>query len=127
MSKQDALLGYAHAWSLRDPAGIAAALALCWDDAGTYTDPATEPASGIEGLTGVILGYAAKFPGMELRPTSGLDSYASFGRFTWVMTSSAAIVTGGVDYGTELPGVDFIEFAPDDRISRIVGFFGPLS
>jgi hypothetical protein len=40
------------------------------------------------------------------------------------MTAPAPIIAAGVDHGQELSGFDFVEFTPDDRIARIVGFFG---
>jgi hypothetical protein len=40
------------------------------------------------------------------------------------MTAPDTMVTAGVDYGREPPGLDFVEFTADNRIARIVGFFG---
>lgn len=127
MNLQEAVKAYAHAWSLRDAVEIAEVLAPYWAETGTYTDPATDTVSGVEGLAGVILGYAAKYPGMDLQPTSGLDSYGATGRFSWVLTSPTPVVVGEVDYGYELPGLDFVEFTAHGRICRVVGFFGSLS
>lgn len=39
------------------------------------------------------------------------------------MTSSTRIEISGVSYGTEVLGLDFLEFGPDGRIARVVGFF----
>ncbi|MCK2244530.1 MULTISPECIES: nuclear transport factor 2 family protein [unclassified Crossiella] len=124
MERQQAIAEYAAAWSGNDAETIAAAFARCWAPAGTYTDTVTDTVVGVEGMVQLILGMRAQYPGFTLRPTSALDTHHNVGRFSWLMTSPEPIVAAGVDYGRELPGVDFVEFAPDNRITRIVGFFG---
>jgi hypothetical protein len=124
MDHQDTVKQYAHAWGLRTEADIRAALAECWADTGSYTDPTTDPVVGVDGLTRHILDFVEQFPDVALNPTSGLDAHHTVGRFSWMMSSPTPIVVDGVDLGTHLPGQDFVEFAEDGRIQRIVGFFG---
>ena len=84
----------------------------------------TDTVVGVEGMAELVLGMAERYPGFALQATSGLDTHHGVGRFSWLMTAPDPIVAAGVNYGRELPGLDFVEFAPDNRISRIVGFFG---
>ncbi|MFC5219760.1 hypothetical protein [Streptomyces coerulescens] len=79
---------------------------------------------GVEGMVRLVLGTAERYPGFTLRPINGLDTHHGVGRFSWLMTAPGPIVAAGVNYGRELPGLDFVEFTADNRIARIVGFFG---
>jgi SnoaL-like protein len=124
MDQQDAVKRYAHAWGLGDESEIREALTECWAADGTYVDPTTAPVVGVEGLTRHIAGFLEQFPGASLAPTSGLDGYGLVGRFSWVMSSPEPIVVDGVALGNSIPGQDFVEFAEDGKIRRIVGFFG---
>ena len=124
MDPQEAVKRYAHAWSLTTEADIRTALAECWAEDATYTDPSTDPVVGVDGLTEHILGFTRQFPDVTMAPTSGLDAHHLVGRFSWLMSSPTSIVADGVDLGTALPGQDFVEFTEDGRIRRIVGFFG---
>ncbi|MEH0448062.1 MULTISPECIES: hypothetical protein [unclassified Streptomyces] len=124
MERQQAIADYAAAWSGDDAETIAAAFARCWTKDSTYTDTMTDTVMGIESMVRLVLGTAERYPGFTLRPTSGLDTHHGVGRFSWLMTAPDPIVAAGVDHGRELPGLDFVEFTPDNRIARIVGFFG---
>ncbi|MFF4099128.1 hypothetical protein [Streptomyces sp. NPDC001903] len=124
MERQRAIADYAAAWSADGAEAIAAALARCWTEESTYIDPVTDTVVGIKGMVELILGTAERFPGYALRATGGLDTHHGVGAFSWLMTAPEPMVVAGVDYGRELPGRDFVEFTPDDRIARIVGFFG---
>jgi hypothetical protein len=48
---------------------------------------------------------------------SGVDSNGAALRWAWVMRNGDEVV---------LEGIDFAELAPDGRIQRIAGFFGPF-
>lgn len=124
MNHQDTIKQYAQAWNLRTEADIRAALAECWADTGSYTDPATDPIVGVDALARHIHGFTQQFPDAALAPTSAVDTHHLVGRFSWVITSPTPMIAGGDDLGTEIPGLDFVEFTEDGRIQRIVGFFG---
>jgi hypothetical protein len=124
MNRQQAIGLYATAWAQRDGADIRGALEKCWADAGTYTDPITDQVTGIDDMVELILDFARRYPGAALQPTSGLDLHHNVGRFSWIMTAPEPIVAGEINYGNQFPGIDFVDFAADSRILRIVGFFG---
>ncbi|MCQ8194485.1 hypothetical protein [Streptomyces rugosispiralis] len=84
----------------------------------------TDTTVGIEGMVQLVLSTAERYPGHTLRPTGGLDTHHGVGRFSWLMSAPDPIIAAGVNHGRELPELDFVEFTPDNRIARIVGFFG---
>lgn len=124
MDPQEAVKQYAHAWTMRTEDDIRSALADCWADTGSYTDPTTDPVVGVDALARHIHGFTQQFPEATLSPTSALDAHHLVGRFGWVLSSPTPMVADGVELGTAIPGVDFVEFTEDGRIQRIVGFFG---
>lgn len=98
-----------------------------WPSAGTptgrYVDPITDPVTGVDSMVDLILDFGRRFPGAALTPTGTPEFHHHVGRFGWVMTAPAPIVVGDIDHGHTLRGFDVVEFAPDQRIAGIVGFF----
>jgi hypothetical protein len=92
-------------------------LEAAWADDGVYADPMGR-AEGREALVAHIAGFQAQFPGHEIVMTSGVDEHSGCFRFAWALADA--------DGTTVMEGIDFGEVAPDGRISRITGFFGPL-
>jgi hypothetical protein len=89
-----------------------------WAEDGHYVDPALE-ADGHEGLDDMVAGVHVQFPGHRFRRTSGIDAHHDEVRFAWELVAPDGTITvAGVDVGT---------LASDGRLSRITGFFGPLS
>lgn len=74
-------------------------------------------ADGRAALVSRLGGLQATFPGRSITFVSGVDLTGAGARWTWLMENESVV---------ELEGMDFAEFAPDGRIVRIVGFFGPL-
>jgi hypothetical protein len=92
-------------------------LESAWHETGVYADPMGR-AEGREALVAHIAGFQQQFPGHRIVMTSGVDEHGGCFRFGWAMTDA--------DGNIAMEGVDFGEVAPDGRISRITGFFGPL-
>ena len=65
-----------------------------------------------------LVAHIGRFHGARVVATSGVDAYDGHLRFAWRMLDADGVVT--------LEGIDFGELAPDGRLKRIVGFFGPL-
>jgi hypothetical protein len=125
--REAALAQYAGAWNKTTEADILAALKTCWTPTSTYTDPSTNTTHGPAELARAILSFHQSLPGATLKPTSGLDTHHTFGRFSWRLTMPAPVVVGGVQQPQESDGFDFIEFSADGtKIMKIVGFFGPF-
>lgn len=113
----EAVAAYAEAWTGIDETRRQHLLEQCWADEGVYCDPLNTVA-GRDGLTKHIAGFSDRFPGHSIKVTTGADVHDGFARFGWEMSDAdGQLVTDGVDFAT---------FAPDGRIARIVGFFGPL-
>jgi SnoaL-like domain len=107
---------YGAAWNEPDEAKRAAMLEESWSDDGVYQDP-TGIARGRDALVAHIGGFQSMFPGHTIDLASGVDVTDAGVRWTWVMRNGDEIA---------LEGMDFAELAPDGRIQRIAGFFGPF-
>jgi hypothetical protein len=60
----------------------------------------------------------AQYPGHRFGRVSGIDAHHDQLRFAWQLVDpDGAVAAAGIDVGT---------VAPDGRLQRIVGFFGPL-
>jgi hypothetical protein len=85
-------------------------------DDGIYQDP-SGTANGRAALVAHIGGFHATYPGHTIEQASGVDITDAGLRWAWAMRNGDEIA---------LEGMDFAELAPDGRIQRIAGFFGPL-
>ncbi len=117
MTHGETIAAYSAAWNEPDGARRAALLDRVWADGATYTDPAVH-AMGAAQLSAHVDAVLARFPGSRVVLTSAIDAHHGLARFGWRRVLAD---------GTERPeGIDFAEFAPDGKLARIVGFFGPL-
>lgn len=109
---------YCSAWSEPDAGRRRALLDAVWNAGASYTDPRAH-AVGAEALTHHIGRILEHRPGARVVRTSAVDEHHGLVRFAWRVIEAD---------GKQLPeGIDFAEIAPDGRIGRIVGFFGPLA
>lgn len=108
-----AVANYVAAWDAPNEDGRRTVLERAWTDDGVYCDP-TAVVEGREAL----VAHIGRFHGARVVATSGVDAYDGHLRFAWRMLDADGVVT--------LEGIDFGELAPDGRLKRIVGFFGPL-
>ena len=116
MDIKETVATYGAAWNEPDEAKRAALLEVSWADDGIYQDP-TATAQGRAALIAHIAGFREMFPGRSIDQASGVDITDGGLRFAWVMRNGNDV---------ELEGMDFVELAPDGRIKRIAGFFGPF-
>ena len=107
---------YGASWNELDDAKRRALLEQSFADDATYTDPQSH-AEGREELSALIGGFQSQVNGAMIAATSAVDVHHEKFRFTWAMRAA--------DGSTMMEGIDFGEFAPDGRIKKIVGFFGP--
>jgi hypothetical protein len=116
MDATEIVIAYGDTWNEPDEDKRRALLTKSWADDGQYSDP-TGSADGRDALLAHIAGFQVMFPGHTIDMTSGLDTRDNVFRFAWVMRKGTEDILEGMDYG---------ELAPDGRISKIVGFFGPF-
>ena len=109
---------YCAAWSTTDAERRRALLLPVWADGATYTDP-TVHAVGAEELLTHIAGIQLQLPGARITRTSDVDIHHGIARFAWTFV---------MPDGSSLPeGLDIAFLNADEtRITRIIGFFGPL-
>jgi hypothetical protein len=108
---------YIAMWNETDPATRAETIRVAWTDDGHYVDPLME-SQGHEGLSAMIDGAQAQFPGHTIRRTSGVDVHHGLVRFSWELV--------GEDGAVAVAGLDIGVLADDGRFSRIAGFLGDL-
>jgi hypothetical protein len=108
---------YGAAWNEPDEAVRRKLLEQAWADDGVYCDP-TATAAGRDALVAHIGGFQAMLPGARIETSSGVDEHDGWLRFAWTMFNA--------DGTPAMEGFDVGELAPDGRLRRIVGFFGPF-
>jgi hypothetical protein len=115
LSPESAVTAYCAAWSITDRAARDQALARVWAADGLYSDADTY-AKGVKGLSDAIADFQRHYAGTHFA-CSKPQSHHRFMRATWILLKP--------DGAQVTHGVDFYDMAPDGRIQRIVGFFGP--
>lgn len=109
---------YCAAWNETDPVERDRMLEPVWAADATYTDP-TVHLTGRSALVAHIDAVFARYPGSTIVMTSAVDAHHGVARFAWKKVLAD---------GTSLPdGIDFAEIGDDGKLTRIVGFFGPLA
>lgn len=116
MNTQQIVDTYGSSWNEPDVTKRRQILEQSWADEATYTDPQSH-AEGPDALVEVISGFQAQFKDAQIVATSAVDVHHEKFRFTWAMLAA--------DGSKMMEGIDFGELAPDGRIKKIVGFFGP--
>lgn len=107
---------YMAAWNEIDVSARNRLLEQCWADHGVYVDPNVE-LTGREALSQHIAGVQTGRPGARLEFVSGIDQHHNVLRFFWRLVRA--------DGTTGDTSIDFGETGPDERLIKIVGFFGP--
>jgi hypothetical protein len=108
---------YFAAWNETDVARRLAMLDLVWARDAAYTDP-TAHCVGADALGAHIGRVLAQFPGSRVVRISAIDAHHDVVRFAFRRILAD---------GTARPdGIDFGAVA-DGKLTRIVGFFGPLA
>jgi SnoaL-like domain len=116
MEISEIVVAFSSAWNEHDGARRLALLEKSWADDGVYHDP-EGTMEGRAALSAFIGEFHAGYPGRTIDKTSGVESNGIWIRWAWEMRNGDAI---------ESDGMDFAELAPDGRIQRLEGFFGPL-
>ena len=117
MTPEETVTRYCTGWDEPDPARRRAILQEVWAEDGRYTDPAVD-VTGVDALSAHIGRVLETYPGSRIERLSTVDLHHAMLRFTFRRVLAD---------GTARPeGIDFGELAADCKLSRIVGFLGPL-
>lgn len=110
---------YCLAWSETSPERREELMGSVWAPCATYTDPRVHARGNAE-LLAHIDKVLARRPGSRVIRTSAIDEHHGIARFAWRAVEAN---------GNELPeGIDIAFIASDgSKITRIIGFFGPLA
>ena len=101
-----------------DPIRRRALLEAAWTPDGALVDPPLDPATGHDQLDDLFATVQAHYPDHRFRRTTAVDVHHEVGRYGWELV--------GPDDAVVFGGVDVVDFAPDGRLARVVGFVGDL-
>jgi hypothetical protein len=118
---------YERAWTVPAEGNIRDELELCWTPDSTHVNPFTDTVQGIDGLTRLILDFPIIFPGAAFRIAGTPDLHHDVARFAWQLRSTARIRMLGRDFGFSVEGLDYVEFDKQNKIRKVVSFYGPLA
>lgn len=106
---------YFDMWNETDAARRADAIGRAWADSAEahYVDPMFE-ARGADGLSEMVAGVHAQFPGHEFRLAGGIDEHHGYVRYGWELCGpDGAVVVGGLDVG---------RLGEGGKLAAVVGF-----
>lgn len=104
------------AWNEADPTKVRGHLDAALAADVVFIDPSIET-HGIDEFEANVHKVHAELPGAVYARTSGVDSHHSLHRYEWSITRDGELV---------LAGFDVTEVDADDKVLRVLGFFGPL-
>ena len=107
---------YMAAWNETDTEARDALLEQCWADGGVYVDPNVQ-LIGRDALSRHIAKVQAGRSGARLEFMSGIDLHHNVLRFLWRLVRA--------DGTCGDTSIDFGEIGTDEKLTKIIGFFGP--
>lgn len=114
----DVLRAYDAAWNEPDQEARSQLLERSLTEDAELIDPTTGRFEGRDAINERIAGFSERFPGARLTLTSGVDEHNGFARYAWAINAA--------DGSLILEGIDVVERDDDNRLRRVVMFFGPL-
>jgi SnoaL-like domain len=119
MSNTDTVVqSYIAMWNETEPARRRELVAETVTDDARYLDPLMSGA-GVDGISEMIAGAQAQFPGHRFTLIAGPDVHHDRVRFTWSLAAD-----GGDPVAI---GIDFATVADDGRMESITGFLEPAA
>ncbi|HEX3826414.1 MAG TPA: hypothetical protein VHV82_03995 [Sporichthyaceae bacterium] len=107
------LEAYVSAWNTSEADRRTRILAGCWGPEATYTDP-TVDLCGAAALDDHIAGRRLARPDLVIEILGEVRLHHCWATFAWQVNSAGEI---------PVSGIDCVEFAPNGRLARVVGFF----
>ena len=104
------------AWNERDPVNLRGHLEKALAPGVLFIDPSVET-HGIDEFEANVHKVQAGLPGADYARTSAVDSHHGLHRYSWQISRGGEVL---------LPGFDVTETDDEGRVTRVLGFFGPL-
>jgi len=104
------------AWNEGDQSRIRHHLELALAPDVEFVDPSVET-HGIDEFEANVRNVQDALPGAVYSRTSGVDSHHGLHRYSWQISRDGEVV---------LPGFDVTSVDDEGRVTRVLGFFGPL-
>lgn len=104
------------AWNERDPSRVHGPLEKALSDDVHFVDPGVET-RGIDEFEANVHAVQARIPGADYRRSSGVDANHGLCRYHWEIS---------LDGKPLRQGFDVTELDDEDRVRRVLGFFGPI-
>jgi hypothetical protein len=104
------------AWNDADPSKIRYHLEMALAPEIEFVDPSVET-HGIDEFEVNVRNVQAALPGVEYSRTSGVDSHHGLHRYSWQISRDGEVL---------LPGFDVTSVDGQGKVTRVLGFFGPL-
>lgn len=115
---QTAIERYDQAWNAPDAGSRQSLLEGALSDDCELIEPNGRFA-GRQEILERITGFADRFPGARVKVTTNIDTHSGFARYGWQIVDAKGDLI--------LEGIDVVEASVDDKIQRILMFFGKLS
>ncbi len=104
------------AWNESDPSMVRSHLERALALGVEFIDPSIET-HGLDEFEANVHNVQAELPGAQYSRTSGVDSHHSLHRYSWQISRDGKIV---------VTGFDVTEVNREGKVTRVLGFFGPL-
>ena len=104
------------AWNERDPARVRGHLERALSPEVVFIDPSIVT-HGIDEFEANVHEVHGRLPGADYLRASGVDRHHDVVRYAWEIRRDGELV---------LPGFDVTELDAEERVVRVLGFFGPL-
>jgi SnoaL-like domain len=104
------------AWNERDNTKIRAHLDAALAASVVFIDPTIET-HGIDAFEANVQEFRKKYPTASLRRSSEIDSHHHIHRYSWEIAVESRVI---------LVGFDVSETDKTGKVTRVLGFFGPL-
>lgn len=118
MALDDVVDTYCAAWNAGDASERNRLLRVAWTAEARYSDPLVQDLDRAA-LVAHIGALLEKFPGSTIKRTSQVDHHGAGLRFGFARLAA--------DGSMMREGVDFCQLGEGGRMSRVTGFFGPLT
>lgn len=105
------------AWNESDSTKVRVHLERALDPAIEFIDPSITT-NGIDAFEANVHQVHESLPGARYSHTSRLDSHHQLYRYCWQVTQNGEVV---------LDGFDVTELSEDNKVLRVLGFFGRLA